>query len=404
MRKNKRLQHGYDERIVSTCPESADLWIQAASVGESYLALEILQALKPANPLRVLVTTNTQQGMEVLQAAQEEINSKHTNITIKTGYFPFDQPSLMDKAVKAIQPKILLLLESELWPGLLKKCLSNNVKVMVANGRMTEKSIARYMIWPTFWKDLRPDKILAMSKDDSHRFSALFGEDIVETMDNIKFDRLGLPSSNTASNPLAEIIDCNSPFLVLGSIRQEEESDIVDLLVDITNEQPQAIIGLFPRHMHRLDFWKNKLSEKSLSWRLRSEIVNPVKNGEIVLWDTMGELLYAYGLAQGAFVGGSLAPVGGQNFLEPLTCGIRPVIGPSWFNFYWIGKEIFEQKLVFQVNTWQDVSELLQNNCTTPTDREKNILAVRNYVQSRQGGTQHVCSQINNYLLPGKNK
>jgi 3-deoxy-D-manno-octulosonic-acid transferase len=156
--------------------------------------------------------------------------------------------------------------------------------------------------------------------------------------------------------------------------------------------------------MHRLEFWKNTFSEKSIPWKLRSKIVSQVKSGEIILWDTMGELLYAYSLAKGAFVGGSLAPVGGQNFLEPLTCGLRPVIGPSWFNFYWVGKEIFEQKLVFQVNSWQDVSELFQRNCDTPVDREDTRQALQKYVKNRQGGTKQVCNELNNYFLTKQNE
>ena len=150
--------------------------------------------------------------------------------------------------------------------------------------------------------------------------------------------------------------------------------------------------------MHRLNHWRAILAEKSFSWKLRSELSEIVEKGMIILWDTMGELIHAYSLARGAFVGGSLAPVGGQNFLEPLSCGLKPVIGPSWFNFYWIGKEIFEQNLVSQVNTWQEVSKHLQKDCEKIPDQQKNINALNSYIRNRKGGTKQACETINKFL------
>ncbi len=401
LRYNKRLQHGFQDRVIQNLPPKADLWIQAASVGEAFLACEILQNMQPVYPVKILLTTYTLQGMKILQSCFNETSPEPDNMTVFTSYFPFDKPSIMAKALHCIQPKLIVLLESELWPGLLSHSLKEKAKVLVVNGRMTEKSLSRYNIWPTLWKSLRPTKILAMSEEDCCRFSTLFGKDIVELMHNIKFDRLEpVDTLEKSNNPLLSIIKPNRHFVVLGSVRQEEETEITSILSNITNRNSDLIIGLFPRHMHRLNFWKKTLAEKSLPWKLRSEITTPVKEGCIVLWDTMGELSHAYSLANAAFVGGSLAPVGGQNFLEPLTFGLRPVIGPHWSNFYWIGKEIIEQKLVLQVNTWQDVSQLLLANSTNNITREETRKAVREYLHSRKGGTQKACEAITGYLSP----
>lgn len=306
----------------------------------------------------------------------------------------------MAKALDYIQPHLVVLLESELWPGLLCSSLKNKVKILVVNGRMTEKSLSKYTIWPTLWKSIRPTKILAMSEDDCCRFSTLFGKDIVDLMHNIKFDRLDPENNQEDSiNSLCSVIQPDSQFVVLGSVRQEEETEITYILHNITSRNSDLIVGLFPRHMHRLNFWKKNLSEKSIRWKLRSEIIEPVKGGCVILWDIMGELTFAYDLASAAFVGGSLAPVGGQNFLEPLTCGLRPVIGPHWSNFYWIGKEIIEQKLVFQLNTWQDVSQFLLGSSTNSANRVETRQAVMDYVHTRQGGTRKACDTINSFLF-----
>ena len=160
-----------------------------------------------------------------------------------------------------------------------------------------------------------------------------------------------------------------------------------------------VVIGLFPRHMHRVDFWKKTLLSENIPWKLRSKMNQPLKDGGVIVWDTMGELSYAYGIANAAFVGGSLAPVGGQNFLEPLTCGLKPVIGPHWSNFYWVGKKIIDARLVFQVNSWQDVSQFLHDQTVLSFDREQIRRSVTNYIQTRQGGTKQACNIINTYLF-----
>lgn len=378
------------------------MWIQAASVGEVYLAYELLNKIHTPKPVSILLTTNTAQGMEIFNSNLQDTLKKNPNLKIQSSYFPFDKPSIMDHALQYVSPKLVVLLESELWPGLLSNCRKNKVKVLVINGRMTEKSLSRYRIWPSLWRNIRPDKILAMSEDDAQRFSSLFGSDYVEIMNNIKFDRLDLSGNLDESvNPLRSIIEAGSKFIVLGSVRQEEEKEVTHLLNDLLSKNSQLIIGLFPRHMHRVDFWKKTLLCQSIPWKLRSKMSQPLKDGGVIVWDTMGELSYAYGIADAAFVGGSLAPVGGQNFLEPLTCGLKPVIGPHWSDFYWVGKKIIEQKLVFQVDSWQGVSQFLFDNTVLSFDREQTRHSGNTYVQARQGGTRQACNLINSYLFSG---
>jgi 3-deoxy-D-manno-octulosonic-acid transferase len=399
LRFKPRSIEGFDQRALTCKKSAADLWIQAASAGESYLTWSLLKYLRPVRPIKVLVTSNTLQGIEVLERAIKNITPNDRGVSASVAYFPFDKPSIMEDAVRKIRPKIMVLIESEMWPGLLVNLKKNDCKTIIINARITNKSLRRYLIWPSIWHSIRPDKILAISNDDAKRFARLFGDEIVETMNNIKFDRIGEPgTSSLADNPLIKIIHPSSSLIVLGSIRQPEEPELRKIIVDLRRRQPETIIGLFPRHMHRINFWKNALNRLRIPWIVRSETKNYVPNGAVILWDTFGELGMAYGLSKAAFVGGSLAPLGGQNFLEPLSSGVIPVIGPFWDNFAWVGREIIEEGLVKEAVDWRSVSDALVNSLTKPSSRRKVQEAVYKYVKKHQGGTAHACRLINEFL------
>ncbi len=398
LRLSNRLRIGFDQRTLKTPPPRADLWIQAASVGEAYLAWELVKTLQLPGQTTILLTTITSQGLDILRKiAQEDLGPTKKVIT---AYFPFDQPSIMARALSCIAPQAMILLESELWPGLMAACKEQGVKLLVVNGRMTQRSLNRYLRWPTIWRELRPQAVLAMSEADGSRFAALFGDDIVTTMANIKFDRIQPQEEGPSpeSNPLLWIINGEDAFLVLGSVRQEEEGEIAQLLASLCTQNSHVIIGLFPRHMHRLSHWQKELNYLNLPWKLRSQCSTKTQPGTIILWDTMGELGLAYDLARTAFVGGSLAPVGGQNFLEPLSCGIRPVIGPHWTNFAWIGREIIDQGLVHETQDWQGVVQYLQEQVQILPERQQTKDALQAFVRNRQGGTMVACQKINEML------
>ncbi len=400
LRRNQRLQHGFSQRTLQENPPVADLWIQAASVGEAFLAWEIIRKLDPPRPVRVLLTTYTSQGMEILEKVRTEALQHNGRLSVHTAFFPFDHPVLMARAVAAIRPKVVLLLESELWPGLLECCRQEGVKVLVANGRLTAGSLARYLIWPSLWRHLGPERVLAISPDDASRFAALFGKDGVEAVPNIKFDRISsqeLPI--LADNPLAPLFSADANLIVLGSVREEEEADIIKLIRHVREKNKRIIIALFPRHMHRIHNWETMLADLGCPWQFRSLTTEPVRDGGIILWDTMGEMLFAYQLASAAFVGGSLAPLGGHNFLEPLSYGLRPVIGPHWSNFLWIGREIIDQELVFQAKDWQEAAELLVRSASETPQREQTRQKLMAYVESHRGGTEKTCATINTLLF-----
>lgn len=399
---NHRLRDGWEQRtLMGGLPAPAHLWIQAASGGEAYLVWEVLKKFKSPlkTPLRVLVTTNTLQGYETLTRAAEDINGRTSGMAVQPWYFPFDSPNIMNRMMAHVKPSVALILETEIWPGFLKACKRHGVNILLANGRMTTKSLGGYLAWPGLFREIGPDRIMAVSETDGRRFGTLFGRDKIWIMPNIKFDRMAAAGPMPRKeNPLASVIPSQSDFVVFGSIRKEEKSKIIQLTAGLMHKKPSTILGFFPRHMHHMDLWQKTMEMSGLNWTLRSTLNGPAKPGTVILWDSFGELVPAYGLAKAAFIGGSLAPLGGQNFLEPLTCGVTPVTGPHWKNFAWVGREIVDSELAIEAEDWQDALKSLVNIIENAPARKDVAAKVKAYIKDREGGAKAVCKQVADFL------
>lgn len=400
LKRNDRLKEGFDRRTLKhSLPPQADVWIQAASGGEAKIVTRIMDNLSMDRPTRFLLTTNTAQGLSELERTAQRLTPNTRNLSVATTYFPFDSPHLARKALEAVRPRLVVLIETEIWPGFMSACKDMGVRVLIINGRMNTKSLAGYMAFPEFFKTVAPQEVLAISEDDATRFRTLFETARVSVMPNVKFDSTAAAAAVPyTANPLSSIFRPKTPFIILGSVRKEEESQVLKLIKGIKAERPKTVIGLFPRHMHRIDAWKSMLEESGLPWVLRSEITTNAPFGHVVLWDVFGELNSAFSLARAAFIGGSLAPVGGQNFLEPLGYGLTPVIGPHWSNFTWVGEEIFEKKLARQEKDWESVlSALLEIGKKAPKP-EKVKKDFEKYLEEMRGGTDAACAAIKRNL------
>jgi len=398
---NQRLAEGHAQRALKDdLPAVADLWIQAASVGESFLALEILKNLQLEQPIKILLTANTHQGIDILDQALPELLRDKNQIQTAVRYFPFDKPSIMAAAVAGIRPNVMVLLETEIWPGLLQALKAQRCKSIIVNGRITAKSLKRYLLWPSIWQSLRPDRILAISPADADRFGRLFGQDAVVVMPNIKFDRVA-PSTpdHVDHDQIRSILPAGLPFVVFASVRHEEEAKVKKMVREITRNRPQAVMGLFPRHLQRLKYWQDELTQLGKQWVLRSAVSNPVSAGTVILWDTFGELMPAYCLSQATFIGGSLASLGGQNFLEAIVSGVIPVIGPSWENFAWVGQEIVDAGLLRVANDWQQAAVFILQELAAPRPRAEVIETAQRFFETRRGGTDQACRQIEAMLF-----
>ena len=397
---SSRLRQGWIQRLcVQGFREEVDVWIQASSAGEAYLAAQIVRSLSKRINARLLVTCSTAQGIEIFTKATEAMEPGSKARNIKTNYFPFDMPIIIKRALRIWRPRLMVLLETELWPGLLAACKSSHVPVLLINGRLSEKSLRRHARLGRVWQSIGPDRILAISEADASRFKSLFPHASIGLMQNMKFDRISFDSLDPGeTSPLTSLVPPESPFVVMGSVRKQEEADVLAVIEALLRQVPAAVVGLFPRHMHRVRRWTWLLQRAGLPFILRSEMDGPTQPGSIILWDVFGELSKAYRVAVAAFVGGTLRPCGGQNFLEPLATGLVPCIGPYWKNFLWVGEEILEQGLVIQVKDRHDLVGALIRGLGTKRPKAEVIRSARQYVEKRRGGTERACREIESYL------
>ncbi len=432
LRQNSRLKTGFTKRTSFCHLKKADIWIQAASAGEAYLAVQLARKFSPLKPARILFTTTTSQGMDILINGITE-SAVHPNLLFQITWFPFDAPKLMQEAVSRIRPALMVLIETEIWPAHLHELKKRGIGIIIINGRLSKKSAQRYILTRPFWKKLGPDKILAISELDAARFKKIFHNTCIETMHNMKFDSVPVVS---AENPMAEklmlknpmevigessfqhqpqtenrpsenhqpekcpircdhglgkIIKPEIPLAILASIRMEEEEDALFILMEILKAVPDQIVAVFPRHMHRIKSWEKMLRKNNIKYSLRSRINGFAEKRSVILWDTFGELKKAYAGAASVFVGGSLKPLGGQNFIEPLGFGAATVTGPHVDNFNWVGEDIFENKLVTKADTREEAASFMVDYLKIPPkyiDKKKLIKKAGKYIRQRQGGTK----------------
>ncbi len=425
LRRNKRLAQGFDLRLAppdwpwaapdptahNPPPQQShpgfDLWIQAASGGEAFLAGELIKHLPRA--LRILCTTWTLQGLDgLLKIQREHLDPLHPP-TLTVNYFPLDDPAVMRRALAQAKPRLLVLLETELWPGLLEACRESGTKTMIVNGRLTPKSLAGLRKIKTFTAALAPERILAISPDDAKRFAQIFPGSRISSMPNIKFDRLSAPSAPTSPHTAPG----RPPMICLASTRQEEEPLLAPIIQTLLDQAPQAALILAPRHLHRISALEELLERtfRALGNAPRSRPAKrsdfnmlppeqvPFEAGRVLLWDSFGELEALYRMCDAVFVGGSLAPLGGQNFLEPLGHGLTPCIGPHWDNFYWVGEDLFRLGLVHRVDGPSEVAPALLKLLNNLMPREQVRQRLEDYLSPRRGGALIAAKAIQ-ALLP----
>ncbi len=377
---SRRLRKGFKQRLGRSLPRGPfDCWIQAASVGECKLAAKLIRSIPEDKKISIVVSTCTQQGMDTLGKELDKSG-------VRTVYFPFDLPRVMQKALKIMRPSAVIFLETEIWPALMRACRKKGIPVGIANARMSTRSYSRYLSINKRLKKIAPEAVVGISETDVRRYRDIFPDTRIRQAPNMKFDALGSEEPIPfIKNPLGKIFGPQPQLFVLASIREQEEMQVRKIALELLNRHPNSLIGLFPRHLHRIPAWKEFFSQKGITYRLRSEIKEKPSWGTVILWDRFGELNHAYALARSAYVGGSLVPCGGQNFLEALEQGLIPCIGPYWSNFGWAGKELIDQGLVREISGTEEALRCLEG--LQPSSRESICYQFQRYLDSRRGGT-----------------
>ena len=304
-------------------PLGSLVWCHAASVGEALSVLPLIARFREAYPdWSVLITTGTLTSAEIVaQRAGEGIIHQ---------FVPVDRPGAVARFLDHWQPNLAIWVESELWPNLIRQTSARGIPMALVNARMSEKSAKGWQRWPRAIRQLLGafDIVLAQSAEDARRLMRL-GAARVQTLGNLKTAAPPLPVDDRELRSLRAIIG-DRPVWLAASVHPEEIEDIASVQRYLNLQWPDFLTIIVPRHPERGVEWASRyFSESGVS--LRSAGDWPDKKAYIA--DTLGELGLFYRLAPIAFVGGSLAPIGGHNPLEPARLGAAILLGPHCHNF-----------------------------------------------------------------------
>ncbi len=299
------------------------LWVHAVSVGEFLAGKQLIAALKKKHPaLPLVVSTVTLTGRKVAVGG----GADHC-------FFPFDLPFVVERFLDRLNPRAVVILETEVWPYFLWACRRRGVPVVVCNGRLSEASFGRYrsfrwLVGPSF---RALPLVLAQGEADAARFRAL-GAPRVEVTGNIKYDAVE-PSLPAEKIPFYHALTRRRRGWVAGSTMPGEEPLVLEAHRAVLAMDPQAFLILAPRHPERGDEVAALVRGSGLTCVRRSDPGASPSEAQVLLLDTVGELAWAYRLGNPAFVGGSLVPSGGHNIIEPALFKKTIVIGPHFHNF-----------------------------------------------------------------------
>ena len=313
------------------------IWVHAVSVGEVLGSAPLIKKLMDAYPEHtMLVTTMTPTG-------SDRVNELFGDSVVHC-YAPYDLPDTVARFIKQYRPEILVLFETELWPNIIHACYQRQIPVILANGRMSERSVKGYSRFKTFvTSTLREIAIIAaQAPADAERFIRLGAEPArVKVTGSVKFDLRIDDSLQTQAKTLRRQW-AGRPCLIAASTHQGEDEQVLAAFGKIKHACPNALLILVPRHPERFDSVAELIKGQGWAWLRRSEKAVLTSGIDVLLCDTMGELLLLYATADIAFVGGSLMATGGHNMLEPAALGLPVISGPHLFNFQSVSELLLE--------------------------------------------------------------
>jgi 3-deoxy-D-manno-octulosonic-acid transferase len=347
------------------------IWVHAVSVGEVLAASRLVKELSTRLPqYRILLSTTTRTGQRL---AKERAGASHAF------YFPLDFPWIVKRYLRVLDPVLVVLVETELWPNLLSACRRSQIPVALVNGRISDRSLPRYMRLRRLWKGILAgiSILLAQSEEDVKRLKAIGAPaGRVWFTGNLKYDvRSAEPA--TITNVLREKLAPGTRVLVCGSTLEGEEEILLNAFHELLKTIPDCVMILAPRHPERFGRVAGLLKNRNESYVRRSNWMKrpvKIKPGTVVLLDSIGELASVYALASVAFVGGSLVPAGGHNPLEPAQFAVPVVMGTHYANFRAVIDTLVEAEAL-KLATTENLLPMLQNLLSDP--EAANALGVR---------------------------
>ncbi len=390
----KRLHERFGYAPVLNFDKSV-IWIHAVSVGEVEASRPLIKLLKDEFPnYQLIITTMTLTGSERVKLLFAD--------TVSHSYLPYDLPFAINRFIAAIHPKCGVIMETEIWPNLISICTKNNIKIILANARMSERSSKGYQrISGLTRKTLRYLTLIAAQNEQDRQYFYQLGADLkkVYTIGNLKYD-IDLSSSIIdISEQVSTMWDINRPIFIAASTHEGEEKIILHALYLIRIRYPNLLLIIAPRNPERFD--RVTALSKKMGFKIlrRSKHLYCMNKINILVVDSMGELPLFYATSDIAFVGGSLVPHGGHNLLEPAALGRAIITGTHYCNFNGIVRQFIYAKAAIEVTDIHSLAitviDLLQNS---PKRAEMGKTSLRLIINS-QGASMRLINLIKLYVL-----
>lgn len=375
----------YGERALQ-----ADIWIHAVSLGEVQAAESLIKHFLDRYPdAGVMVTTTTPTGSERVRSLFDD--------SVLHVYTPFDLARIMNRFLEAVRPRLAVVMETEIWPNMLRACERRDIPVVLANARMSARSAQGYARLPRFSRETlgRFAAIAAQSASDAARFRALgVPEDRVQVTGSIKFDVRRPGDLFEQAEVMRRDWDIRRPVWVAASTHDGEEEQVLSAHREVLAHLPLALLVLVPRHPERFDRVAALVEREGFELARRSTGEPCGERISLYLGDTMGELPVFLAAADAAFIGGSLVPIGGHNPLEAAAVGVPVAVGPHVFNFSQIAELLVMEGAAVQVQSAQELAECMRGWLSDAEVRARIGEQGRRVVQENQGALQRLLDLV----------
>ena len=379
------------ERFALNLPvmQPGGIWVHAVSVGESIAAAPMIRELLKRYPqLPITVTCMTPTGSERIQALfANEPRIQHC-------YLPYDLPWAAARFLERVKPKLGVIMETELWPNHIHQCAKRGIPMALANARLSERSAKGYARFAGLTRPMLEEMslIAVQTEAEAERFRLLGARpECVEVTGSIKFDLSIDPQLLIKARELREQWQAQErPVWIAASTHEGEDEIVLAAHRQLLASYPNALLILVPRHPERFNSVFELCRREGFATVRRSSGESVEAQTQVLLGDTMGELLFLYALADSAFVGGSLVPNGGHNLLEPAALAKPVLSGPHLFNFLEIAAKLRDAAALEEVDDAQGLAVAVQRLFELPQDAQRMAQAGLKVMQLNQGALQRL--------------
>ncbi|MCC6076410.1 lipid IV(A) 3-deoxy-D-manno-octulosonic acid transferase [Pseudomonas sp. GCM10022188] len=374
------------------------IWVHAVSVGESIAAAPLIKALLERHPeLPVTVTCMTPTGSERIRALFGE--------RVQHCYLPYDLPWAAARFLDRLRPKLAVIMETELWPNHIHQCARRGIPTVLANARLSEKSARGYARFAGLTRPMLAEMswIAVQTEAEAERFRQLGARsERVSITGSIKFDLRIDPELPERARALRASWGAERrPVWIAASTHAGEDELILDAHRRLLAERPDGLLILVPRHPERFEAVHVLCQRQGFSTVRRSSALPVRAEDQVLLGDTMGELLFLYALADVAFVGGSLVPNGGHNLLEPAALGLPVLSGPHLFNFLEIAAQLRAAGALLEVANGEELAAQLPILLGAPDRRRLMGSSGLDVLQASQGALALLLAGLGRLLPTG---